>query len=105
MQLSRPERRFLSWFSAQAAPVTMEEIAAAPCFDRQRMERLRRRGFIVCVDQNLAGDAQRTYAITDEGRAALESDRMMLASDRRSKIALVVSILALGVSVFALLQG
>lgn len=104
MQLSKFERKLLAWLARQARPVTRDVLEKAPGYDARRLESLRKRGFVFCPEPGFSEGSPRAYAITDEGRAALESDKLLLSSDRRSWVALAVSVVALIVSVIALLE-
>lgn len=103
--LSKPERELLSWLNLQDRPVTLEQLEAAPSYSDQRRSQLLKNNMICTPNSGYLGTEPRTYAITDKGRAALEASRLTLGSDRRSKIALWVSILALAVSIAALFSG
>lgn len=101
MTLGKPARTLLAWLARQGRPVTQEELEKAPCFEASRKRKLVADGLILAERWG----ATYAYSITDAGRAALETDRMELGSDRRAKIALAVSIAALVVSVLALLRS
>lgn len=103
--LSRPERELLTWLSKQSSPVTLEQLVTAPAYSERRKSQLLKNNMICTPNSGYLGTEPRTYAITDKGRAALEASRLTLGSDRRSKIALWVSILALAVSIAALFSG
>lgn len=103
--LSEPERELLSWLDLQNKPVTLDQLATAPAYSDRRKSQLLKNSLICTPNSGYLGTEPRTYAITDKGRAALEASRLTLGSDRRSKIALWVSILALAVSIAALFKG
>lgn len=103
--LSKPERELLSWLNLQDRPVTLEQLETAPSYSDQRRNQLLKNNLICTPNSGYLGTESRTYAITDKGRAALEASRLTLDSDRRSKIALLVSILALAVSIAAFFRG
>lgn len=103
--LSKPERELFSWLDLQDEPVTLEQFETAPAYSERRKSQLLKNSLICTPNSGYLGTESRTYAITDKGRAALEASRLTLGSDRRSKIALWVSILALAVSIVALFKG
>lgn len=103
MVLSKPQRALLAWFVRQGGSVSYNELRAAPYFEEQRVRDLRTQGFIRA--EMTSTELPAVYVIADAGRAALETDRMTPGTDRRAKVALVISILALIVSALALLRS
>ena len=99
--LSKPERELLEWLDAQEKPVALEQFERAPSYSLRRRNRLLKDGMINTPNPGFLDSEPRTYAITDKGRTALETAELTLGSDRRSKIALWVSVLALVVSIAA----
>lgn len=99
--LSKPEREFLTWLNEQGSPVTLEQMETAPSYSERRKNQLLKNKMIYTPNSGYFDTEPRTYAITDKGRAALEAANLTLDSDRRSKVALWVSILALVVSIAA----
>ena len=99
--LSKPERELLEWLEKQDSPVLVDKLLTAPSYDPERCRSLVDRGLVSPVIMGLTSTA---YKISDKGRAALEAARLTLGSDRRSKIALAISALALLVSFVALVS-
>lgn len=99
--LSKPERKLLEWLEKQDSPVLVDKLLAAPSYDPERCRSLVDRELVSPVIMGLTATA---YKISDKGRAALEASRLTLGSDRRSKIALAISALALLVSFVALVS-
>lgn len=99
--LSKPERKLLEWLEKQDSPVLVDKLLAAPSYDPERCRSLVDRELVSPVIMGLTSTA---YKISDKGRAALEAARLTLGSDRRSKIALAISALALLVSFVALVS-
>lgn len=102
--LSKPERELLEWLGKPEKPVTLEQLEHAPSYSVRRRQKLVKDGMIDLPDSGFLDSAPRTYAISDKGRAALETSTLTLDSDRRSKIALAISALALLVSFVALVS-
>lgn len=100
--LSKPERELLEWLGKQEKPITLEQLEHAPSYSVRRQHQLVKGGMIYLPESGFFDSEPRTYAISDKGRAALEAARLTLGSDRRSKIALAISALALLVSLAAL---
>lgn len=98
MTLGKPARTLLAWLARQGRPVTQAALESAPCYSDARKRELLKAGLIM-REQWGEGYA---YSITDKGRAVLETDTMALSSARRSKIALVVSVVAILLSAFSL---
>ena len=99
--LSKPERELLEWLGEQERPVTLEQFERSPSYSLRRRNQLVKDGMVYMPNPGFFDSEPRTYAITDKGRAALEAAKLTLGSDRRSKIALWVSVLALVVSIAA----
>lgn len=99
--LSKPERKLLEWLEKQDSPVLVDKLLAAPSYDPERCRSLVDRELVSPVIMGLTATA---YKISDKGRAALEASTLTLNSDRRSKIALAISALALLVSFVALVS-
>lgn len=99
--LSKPERELLEWLEKQDSPVLVDKLLTASSYDPERCRSLVDRGLVSPVIMGLTSTA---YKISDKGRAALEAARLTLGSDRRSKIALAISALALLVSFVALVS-
>lgn len=99
--LSKPERKLLEWLEKQDSPVLVDKLLAAPSYDPERCRSLVDRELVSPVIMGLTATA---YKISDKGRAALEASTLTLGSDRRSKIALAISALALLVSFVALVS-
>lgn len=100
--LSKPERELLEWLEKQDSPVLVDKLLTAPSYDPERCRFLVDHGLVSAVFVSLEASA---YKISDKGRAALESSRLTLGSDRRSKIALAVSIIAVVISLAAFVQS
>ena len=100
--LSKPERELLEWLDKQDSPVLIDKLKTAPCFNERRVHILCKSGHV-----RASGfyEVALTYEITDKGRAALEAAKLTLGSDRRSKIALAVSIIAVIISLAAFVQS
>lgn len=96
--LSKPEREFLKWLRGQENPVSIEDIKHAPSYSERRLNQLEKIKMIYTPNTGYYDEKLKTYAITDQGLAALETSKRALDSDRRSKIALVVSIIAVVIS-------
>lgn len=99
--LSKPERELLEWLEKQDSPVLVDKLLTASSYDPERCRSLVDRGLVSPVIMGLTSTA---YKISDKGRAALEASTLTLNSDRRSKIALAISALALLVSFVALVS-
>ena len=100
--LSKPEREFLEWLENQDKPVQIDALMSAPYYRDARRQSLVERDLISATPAGLSGAE---YEITDKGRSALEETTLTLDSDRRSKIALAVSIIASLVSVAAFVRS
>lgn len=102
--LSKPERELLKWLSEQEKPVSFEELKHAPSYSARRINQLGKIKMIYTPNSGFHDGEPRTYAITDQGLAALETSKRTLDSDRRSKIALAVSIIAVVISLAVFVQ-
>ena len=100
--LSKPERELLKWFEKQDSPVLVDKLLTAPSYDPERCRSLVDRGLVSPVIMGLTATA---YKISDKGRAALESSTLTLDSNKRSKIALAVSIIAAIISLAAFVRS
>jgi hypothetical protein len=100
--LSKPERELLEWLEKQDSPVLVDKLLTAPSYDPERCRLLVDRGLVSPVIMGLTATA---YKISDKGRAALESSNLTLDSNKRSKIALAVSIIAAIISLAAFVRS
>lgn len=103
--LSKPEREFLKWLREQEKPVSIKDIKHAPSYSERRLNQLEKIKMIYTPNTGYYDEKLKTYAITDQGLAALETSKRALDSDRRSKIALVVSIIAVVISLAAFVRS
>ena len=99
---SKPERELLEWLQKKDSAVLRDRLMTAPGYDNERCRALIQNGMIsaVCID-----NVEVAYKISDKGRSALESAKLTLGSDRRSKVALVVSMAAAAASIAAFVRS
>lgn len=90
--LSADEITLLTWFSKQAMPQSLPQLAKInpPAFSRQRISNLKREGFLL-RDLDFEGDELiGRYHISDKGKALLEhleqerQDRAQERADKRT---------------------
>lgn len=103
--LSKPEREFLKWLREQENPVSIEDIKHAPSYSERRLNQLERIKMIYTPNTGYYDEKLKTYAITDQGLSALETSKITLDSVRCSKIALVVSVIAVVISLAAFVRS